>query len=71
MLAEIALETLRFFDRAALEGLQMHSRYLRNLVSLRARTLPLRFVNDVVVITSRIYLKVKEKRKKLGPLRSS
>lgn len=49
MLANIALEALRFFDRTALEGLQMHSRYLRDLVDGNARSLPLRYIQEVYV----------------------
>lgn len=49
MLAEIVLEALQFFGRADLEGLQMHSRYLRDLVDHNRRTLPLRYVYDVNV----------------------
>lgn len=48
MLSDIALEALRYFDRVALESLQMHSRYLRDLVNRHARVLPLRHIHSVV-----------------------
>ncbi|KAH7712426.1 hypothetical protein AAVH_20230 [Aphelenchoides avenae] len=49
MLPEIALEAFRYFDRSSLEGLQMHSRYLRDLVNHNARTLPLRYIYEVEI----------------------
>lgn len=49
MLPEIERDVLRFLDRVALEGLQMHSRYLRNVVNRHARTLPLRRIHNVEV----------------------
>lgn len=52
MLTEIALEALRYFGRATLEGLQMHSRHLRDLVDRNARTLALRYIQEVVVSAS-------------------
>lgn len=55
MLPEIELEALHFFDRTALEGLQIHSRYLRSLVNRHARTLPLRCIHEVWVRTSHVY----------------
>lgn len=51
MLHEIALEAVRYFDRPTLEGLQMHSRYLRDMVNRHASTLPLRYIHDVWVRT--------------------
>lgn len=52
MLPEISLEALRYLDRTALEGLQMHSRYLRDVVDRHARTFPLRHIHDVNVNVS-------------------
>lgn len=54
MLAEVALEALRFFDRAkhGREGLQIHSRYLRDLVNRHTRALPLRQIYSASVSTS-------------------
>ena len=49
MLTETSLEVLRFFSRHELEGLQMHSRYLRNLVDGSRETLPLRCISKVTV----------------------
>lgn len=49
MLAEIERDVLHFLDRADLEGLQVHSRYLRDLVNRQARFLPLRCIDDVYV----------------------
>lgn len=49
MLPEIELDALQFLDRMALEGLQMHARYLRDLVGRHARTLPLRYIELVDV----------------------
>lgn len=49
MLPEIELDVLQFLDRSALEGLQMHSRYLRDLVLRHAPTLPLRYIASVDV----------------------
>lgn len=51
MLAEIELEALRYFDRTTLDGLRMHSRYLREVVDRHARTLPLRYIHEVEVST--------------------
>lgn len=49
MLPDIALEALRYFDRAALERLQMYSRHLRDLVDRHARSLPLRPIDEIAV----------------------
>lgn len=49
MLAEIELEALRYLGRTALEGLQMHSRYLRDLVNRQAPSLPRRYIHEVDV----------------------
>lgn len=50
MLSEIELDILRYLTREVLEGLQMHSRYLRDRVNRNARSLPLRFIHSVDVI---------------------
>ncbi|KAH7696265.1 hypothetical protein AAVH_36666 [Aphelenchoides avenae] len=47
MLPEIELDVLHFLDRTTLEGLQIHSRYLRNLISRHVGTLPLRYIDQV------------------------
>lgn len=62
MLPDVALEALRYFDRLALEGLQMQSRYLRDLVSRHARTLPLRDIHDVEVSAFRTSLMAPKRR---------
>lgn len=49
MLAETALEALRYFDREELEGFQMHSRNLRDIVNRHAQTLLLRYIHAVKV----------------------
>lgn len=49
MLPDIALEALRYFDRTTLEGLQLHSRYLRDFVNRHARSHPLRKIRSVTV----------------------
>lgn len=58
MLPEMALEALRYFDRPTLEGLQMLSRYLRDLVDRHARSLALRYTHDVELSTSSVYLQL-------------
>lgn len=52
MLPEIELDALRCLERTALEGLQVHSRYLRDFVNCNARTLPLRGFHKVDVSAS-------------------
>lgn len=47
MLPEVEREALHYFNRAALEGMQIHSRYLRDVVNRDARTLPLRYFHHV------------------------
>ncbi|KAH7714033.1 hypothetical protein AAVH_18606 [Aphelenchoides avenae] len=54
MLHEVALEALRYFDRKSLEGLQMHSRYLRDIVNRNSRTLPLRQIKEVRIAGGRV-----------------
>lgn len=49
MLSEIELEALRYFDREALERLQILARYLRDVVDRHARKLALRYIHDVNV----------------------
>lgn len=49
MLPEIELDILHFLDRTALEGLQILSRHLRDLVNRQARSLPLRSILCVQV----------------------
>lgn len=49
LIPELELQALRFFNRDELEGLQMHSRYLRNLVDSHAKTLPLRRIHELCV----------------------
>lgn len=56
MLPDIALEALRFFDRTALEKLQLHSQYLRNFVNSHARSLPLWYIHSVGVSASHVNL---------------
>lgn len=60
MLAEMELDVLHFFDRDALEGLQMHSRYLRDLINRHTGTLPLRHIYRVMVSASVSYLLAKK-----------
>ncbi|KAH7707705.1 hypothetical protein AAVH_25061 [Aphelenchoides avenae] len=60
MLHEIALEAVRYFDRPTLEGLQMHSRYLRDMVNRHASTLPLRYIHDVWIIREKAYIQLME-----------
>lgn len=55
MLPEILVEALSYFDRTFLEGLQMYSRYLRDLVNVHEGTLPLRYFYEADVSAS--YLK--------------
>lgn len=54
MLPEIELDALRYLDREALEALQMHSRYLRNLVIRQACSLPVRSIQEVDVSVASI-----------------
>lgn len=46
MLSDIELDILHYLERTALEGLQMHGRYLRDLVNRHARSLPLRYIHE-------------------------
>lgn len=55
MLAEIAVDALGHFDRATLEGMQMHSRYLRDLIGRHAGTLPLRCIHHVEASVPNFY----------------
>lgn len=54
MIPEIELEALRCFDRTALEGLQIHSRYLRELVRRHEHSLPLRYISSFTVSASSV-----------------
>lgn len=56
MLPEIELDILQCFDRSSLETLQMHSRYLRDTVNRHARSLPLRYIQEVCVSVSGVCL---------------
>ncbi|KAH7694712.1 hypothetical protein AAVH_38237, partial [Aphelenchoides avenae] len=58
MLHEIVLEALYYFDRTALEVLQMHSRYLRNLVNSNARTLSIRYIHEVNITYGKVYIQL-------------
>lgn len=49
MLTETAFEVLSYFNRAELEGLQMHSRFLRDIMDCNVNKLPLRPVFSVEV----------------------
>lgn len=49
MLSEMELDILRYFNRGVLEGLQMHSRYLWDLVNRHARSLALWHIHSVEV----------------------
>ncbi|KAH7707700.1 hypothetical protein AAVH_25055 [Aphelenchoides avenae] len=60
MIPEVELEALRCFNRAELEGLQMHSRYLRDLVDRHARTLPLRCLYEVDVQYGQVDIRLTE-----------
>lgn len=44
MLTEVTLEIMRYFRRVELEGLQMHSRFLRDFVDRNSSTLALRSI---------------------------
>ncbi|KAH7702489.1 hypothetical protein AAVH_30352, partial [Aphelenchoides avenae] len=71
MQPEITLEVLRYCDRTSLEGLQMHSRYLRDVVNRHACTLPLRYIYEVRICHCKaIILLVEDDRNefKLGAL---
>ncbi|KAH7714452.1 hypothetical protein AAVH_18178 [Aphelenchoides avenae] len=57
LIPELELQALRFFNRTELEGLQMHSRYLRNLVTKHARTLPLRRIQSVEISFGKCYIR--------------
>ncbi|KAH7714473.1 hypothetical protein AAVH_18199 [Aphelenchoides avenae] len=61
LIPELELQALRFFNRTELEGLQMHSRYLRNLVTKHARTLPLRRIQSVEMSSSKCYIHKSER----------
>lgn len=47
MLTETAFEILRYFSRHELEGMQMHSRFLRDFVDLNVDQLPLRSIYKI------------------------
>lgn len=49
MVPELALNVLSFFDRPMLEGLQIYSRFLRDIVDDNARILPLRCISFLEV----------------------
>lgn len=49
-----ALEILHYFSRVELEGLQMQSRFLRDLVDRNSNTLTLRFIHKISVRFNRI-----------------
>lgn len=49
MLTETALDVLCFINRHELEGLQLRSRHLRDLVDRYAEDLPLRRISSVNV----------------------
>ncbi|KAH7714460.1 hypothetical protein AAVH_18186 [Aphelenchoides avenae] len=55
LIPELELQALRFFNRDELEGLQMHSRYLRNLVDSHAKTLPLRRIHELCVGAKQLF----------------
>lgn len=56
---DIKLDVLYWLDRAALEGLQMHSRHLRNLVDRHAGSLPRRYFHEVEVCASAVHCEFK------------
>ncbi|KAH7721306.1 hypothetical protein AAVH_11156 [Aphelenchoides avenae] len=60
MIPEFELEALRCFNRPELEGLQIHSRYLRNLVDRHAGTLPLRSIYEVDVQYGQVDIRLTE-----------
>lgn len=47
MLAETVFDILRYFSRHELEGLQMHSRFLRDFVGRNVDQLPLRAIYKI------------------------
>lgn len=49
LIPELELQALRFFNRTELEGLQIHSRYLRDLVERNTQSLALRYIHEVRV----------------------
>lgn len=49
MLAEVELNVLRWLDRTTLEELQIHSRFLRDLVDRYADSFPLRYIHEIKV----------------------
>ncbi|KAH7711667.1 hypothetical protein AAVH_21024, partial [Aphelenchoides avenae] len=69
MLAEIELDVLHFLDRAALEGLQMHSRYLRDFVNHNRRSFPLHRIYEIDVTDGNVYVQLLEEGERvlLGP----
>ncbi|KAH7712431.1 hypothetical protein AAVH_20235, partial [Aphelenchoides avenae] len=60
MLAEVALEAFRYFDRTTLEELLIHSRYLRDFVNRHSQTLPLRYISDVHTAPGHVYIRLLE-----------
>lgn len=49
MLAETALEILSYFSRLELEGLQVHARFLRDIIDRNVSILPLRYISEIRV----------------------
>lgn len=49
MVREVEVSVLQCLDRMSLEGLQIHSSYLRDLVNSDAHNLALRYIHRVVV----------------------
>ncbi|KAH7706805.1 hypothetical protein AAVH_25970 [Aphelenchoides avenae] len=60
MLSEIELEALRYFDREALERLQILARYLRDVVDRHARKLALRYIHDVNLENGVVFIQLLE-----------
>lgn len=52
MLPDVEFEALCCLDRPTLEGLQIHSRHLRNLVNHHHHRFPLRYIEEVMVRAS-------------------
>lgn len=63
MLSEIELDVFHFFDRTTLEGLQIHSRYLRDLIYRQARAFSVRYIHEVDVSASSFHLLFQNERK--------
>ncbi|KAH7714474.1 hypothetical protein AAVH_18200 [Aphelenchoides avenae] len=68
LIPELELQALRFFNRDELEGLQMHSRYLRNLVNIHSQKLPLRHIHKVEISFGKCYIRRSEQHPQDHPL---